>query len=80
MQPSMTVPTAVGVSNYSNPPNFKHTGLEDLDFYIGHEAAANSATYPVNYPVRHGMVRLQRIEHSVHCDQVLATLMLGLSG
>lgn len=58
MQPSMTIPTAVGVSNYSNKPNFKATGLEDLDFHIGHEAVANSATYPVNYPVRHGMVRL----------------------
>ena len=52
----MTIPTAVGVSNYTNKPNFKATGLEDLDFHIGHEAISNSATYSVNYPVCHGMV------------------------
>ena len=52
----MTIPTAVGVSDYTKKSNFKPTGLEDLDFHIGHEAIANSATYSVNYPVRHGMV------------------------
>ena len=56
VQPSMTIPTAVGVSSYNSKPNFKATGLEDLDFHIGHEAIANSATHSVNYPVRHGMV------------------------
>jgi actin-related protein 3 len=29
-----------------------------LDFHIGHDALANSATYSVSYPVRHGMVGL----------------------
>ncbi|KAJ3327437.1 Actin- protein 3, partial [Blyttiomyces sp. JEL0837] len=31
-------------------------GIEDLDFYIGDEATANSHTYGVSYPVRHGQV------------------------
>ncbi|KAJ3050011.1 Arp2/3 complex subunit, actin nucleation center, partial [Rhizoclosmatium hyalinum] len=31
-------------------------GIEDMDFYIGDEAMANSLTYGVNYPVRHGQV------------------------
>ena len=52
----MIIPTAVGVSNHTNKLNSRVTGLEDLDFHIGHEAVANSATYSVNYPVRHGMV------------------------
>ena len=55
-QPSMTIPTAIGTSNYANKPAYKSTGLEDLDFHIGHDAISNSATYPVTYPVRHGMV------------------------
>ena len=57
MQPSMTIPTAVGVINQNNRPNFKASGLEDLDFHIGHDAIANAASCSVNYPVRHGMVR-----------------------
>ena len=57
MQPSMTIPTAVGVINQTKRPNSRATGLEDLDFHIGLEAVANSATCSVNYPVRHGMVR-----------------------
>jgi len=31
-------------------------GIEDLDFYIGDEALANSKTYGVHYPIRHGMI------------------------
>jgi hypothetical protein len=31
-------------------------GVEDLDFYIGDEALANSKTYSVNYPIRHGII------------------------
>ncbi len=54
----MTIPTAIGVSDYANKPSYRVTGLEDLDFHIGHDALANSATYSVSYPVRHGMVGL----------------------
>lgn len=31
-------------------------GIEDLDFFIGDEAMANSKTYGVSYPVRHGQI------------------------
>lgn len=31
-------------------------GIEDLDFFIGDEAFANSRTYQVSYPIRHGQV------------------------
>ncbi|OAV97805.1 actin-like protein 3 [Puccinia triticina 1-1 BBBD Race 1] len=31
-------------------------GIDDLDFFIGDEAIANSKTYNVNYPIRHGQI------------------------
>lgn len=31
-------------------------GIDDLDFYIGDEALANSKSYSVNYPIRHGII------------------------
>ena len=31
-------------------------GVKDLDFFIGDEALANSKTYGVHYPIRHGMI------------------------
>ncbi|KAJ3357227.1 Actin- protein 3 [Entophlyctis luteolus] len=31
-------------------------GIEDLDFFIGDEAAANAHSHAANYPVRHGQV------------------------
>ncbi|KAG9037878.1 Arp2/3 complex subunit, actin nucleation center [Tulasnella sp. JGI-2019a] len=31
-------------------------GIEDLDFFIGDEAIANSKTYSVHYPIRHGTI------------------------
>ncbi len=31
-------------------------GIEDLDFFIGDEAFANSKSYGVTYPIRHGQV------------------------
>ncbi len=58
LQPSMTIPTVMGVRDYASKPSYRATGLEDLDFHIGHDALANSATYSVSYPVRHGMVGL----------------------
>lgn len=53
----MTIPTAIGTCDHLNKPSYRATGLEDLDFRIGHDALANSATHSVSYPVRHGMVR-----------------------
>lgn len=31
-------------------------GIDDLDFFIGDEAVANSKTYNLTYPIREGMV------------------------
>lgn len=31
-------------------------GIDDLDFYIGDEALANSKTYNLNYPIKHGQI------------------------
>ncbi|KAJ9093873.1 hypothetical protein QFC21_006246 [Naganishia friedmannii] len=31
-------------------------GIDDLDFFIGDEAIANSKTYSLHYPIKHGMV------------------------
>jgi actin-related protein 3 len=31
-------------------------GIEDLDFFIGDEAIANSKTYQVEQPIKHGLV------------------------
>ena len=75
VQPSITIPTAVGVSNQLNRLNSKATGLEDLDFHIGHDALANSATYSVSYPVRHGMVSLPTHVLDVDCRQASMNLI-----
>lgn len=31
-------------------------GIDDLDYFIGDEAVANSKTYSVNYPIRQGQI------------------------
>lgn len=31
-------------------------GIEDLDFFIGDEAVANSKTYQLEQPIKHGLV------------------------
>jgi len=41
----------------SKPGNLaSKRGIEDLDFYIGDEAIANSKTYGIHYPIRHGLI------------------------
>lgn len=51
-EPSYIIPTTI--SNNSKPIN---KDLPDLDFYIGHDAIANSqGTYQINYPMKHGQV------------------------
>jgi actin-related protein len=34
----------------------KRDGVEDLDFFIGDSAFANTATHQINYPIRHGLI------------------------
>ncbi len=75
----MIIPTAIGVSDYANKPSYRATGLEDLDFHIGHDALANSATYSVSYPVRHGMVGLALSDFLLSrlvCDWQILTIIL----
>ncbi|KIJ41966.1 hypothetical protein M422DRAFT_209110 [Sphaerobolus stellatus SS14] len=67
--PSFVFPTAIATrdsatsSSARGPPLpakpghlASKRGIEDLDFYIGDEALANSKTYGVHYPIRHGMI------------------------
>jgi len=57
--PSFVQPTVIATNpaatNQSSNLASKR-GAEDLDFYIGDEAVANSKTYALNYPIRHGQI------------------------
>jgi len=58
-EPNFIIPTLI-----ANPAGDSGTrgtvrsneGLSDLDFYIGNEAQANSASYQINYPIKHGII------------------------
>lgn len=66
--PSFVFPTAIatreqGATNTrgpavpAKPGNLaSKRGIEDLDFFIGDEAVANSKTYGLHYPIRHGLI------------------------
>lgn len=58
--PSYIIPTAIGIKEQAKVGDSAARrvgkGLDDLDFYIGDEALANSKTYTVNYPIRHGII------------------------
>ncbi|CAE6426658.1 unnamed protein product [Rhizoctonia solani] len=70
--PSFVFPTAIATREHASttsqsasrgppvaakPGNLaSKRGIEDLDFFIGDEAIANSKTYGVHYPIRHGMI------------------------
>lgn len=71
MEPSFVFPTAIatretpsssGKPGLPSKPSFlsnnlaSKRGIEDLDFYIGDEAVAQSKTMAVNYPIRHGQI------------------------
>ncbi|KAK3820851.1 MAG: actin family [Linnemannia elongata] len=52
-----SVPSKPSYMNSSASSNLaSKRGIEDLDFYIGDEAVANSKTYALNYPIRHGQI------------------------
>jgi actin-related protein 3 len=53
--PQFIIPTCIGTREQKGG-NLSKKGIDDLDFYIGDEAMANSKTYTVNYPIRHGQV------------------------
>jgi len=54
-EPSFIIPSIIGTKDPSQVrSNWK--GVEDLDFFIGDEAAQRAGEYTVNYPIRHGIV------------------------
>ncbi|KAL0077821.1 actin family [Phycomyces blakesleeanus] len=70
-EPSFVFPTAIstretpsasGRPGVPSKPSFlsnnlaSKRGIEDLDFYIGDEALAQSKTMALNYPIRHGQI------------------------
>ncbi|KAL1920773.1 uncharacterized protein VTP21DRAFT_11408 [Calcarisporiella thermophila] len=70
-EPAFVIPTAIatrdGGSSSGGPavpskPAFissnlaSKRGIEDLDFFIGDEAIANSKSYALHYPIRHGQI------------------------
>ncbi|CED84702.1 actin binding protein [Phaffia rhodozyma] len=69
-EPSFTFPTIIATregggssSGARGPPVASKPshlaskrGIEDLDFYIGDEAIANSKTYSLHNPIKHGMI------------------------
>lgn len=66
--PSFVFPTAISTSSASTKTSKSTSskasflsskrGLEDLDFFIGHEAlnASNGPNYNLSYPIRHGQI------------------------
>ncbi|EJD37684.1 actin binding protein [Auricularia subglabra TFB-10046 SS5] len=65
-EPSFVFPTAIATREQAQsrgppvPSKPGHLaskrGIDDLDFFIGDEALANSKTYGIHYPIRHGMI------------------------
>jgi len=53
-EPSYIIPTAIASSD--DAKKSVKGNIPDLDFFIGDEAIDNSATYGINYPVRHGLI------------------------
>jgi len=57
-EPQFIVPTVIATMEGKGQQKAatQKKGIEDLDFYIGDEALANSKTYSTFYPVRHGQI------------------------
>lgn len=56
VEPQYIIPTILATKADEGGVQGKRDGVEDLDFYIGDEALANSTTHQVNYPIRHGLI------------------------
>jgi len=59
--PQFIIPTAIATGGTSTTTGNKGNlaskrGIEDLDFFIGDEALANSKSYNISYPIRHGQI------------------------
>lgn len=55
-EPQYIIPSAIAMSASTGTTTKGKRGLEDLDFYIGDDALANSKTCSMFYPIRHGQV------------------------
>ncbi|KAJ3009222.1 Actin- protein 3, partial [Thoreauomyces humboldtii] len=54
--PQFIIPTCMATRENTSSNLSSKRGIEDLDYYIGDEALANSKTYGITYPIRHGTV------------------------
>jgi actin-related protein 3 len=54
-EPQYIVPTCIATNSNSNTSSITKK-IDDLDFHIGDDALANSKTYSVQYPIRHGTI------------------------
>lgn len=52
--PAFIIPTAIATAQTQTKSQTRR--IDDLDYFIGDEALANSKSYNVSYPVRHGQV------------------------
>jgi actin-related protein len=56
VEPQYIIPTVLATRADEGGVQKKMDGVEDLDFYVGDAALANSTTYQINYPIRHGLI------------------------
>eukprot|EP00595_Chromulina_sp_UTEXLB2642_P002752 CAMPEP_0196764884 /NCGR_PEP_ID=MMETSP1095-20130614/7084_1 /TAXON_ID=96789 ORGANISM="Chromulina nebulosa, Strain UTEXLB2642" /NCGR_SAMPLE_ID=MMETSP1095 /ASSEMBLY_ACC=CAM_ASM_000446 /LENGTH=417 /DNA_ID=CAMNT_0042121627 /DNA_START=37 /DNA_END=1290 /DNA_ORIENTATION=+ len=56
VEPQYIIPTVIATRSEETTVQSKRDGVEDLDFFIGDSAFANSSTYQINYPIKHGLV------------------------
>jgi actin-related protein 3 len=55
-EPQYIVPTTIATRMSAATQEKNIEGLDDIDFFIGNEAHANSASHQINYPIRHGLI------------------------
>lgn len=65
VEPQYIVPTVIACKADEGGIQGKRDGVEDLDFFIGDAAFANSTTHQINYPIRHGLV--DNWDNMVYC-------------
>lgn len=56
VEPQYIIPTVLATRADEGGVSRKMEGIEDMDFYVGEQAQANSTTYQINYPIRHGII------------------------
>jgi len=55
-EPNYIIPTAISVKSDVGAVGKSNGGIEDLDYFIGNEAMANTSTHQIKYPIRHGLI------------------------